>query len=149
MMLIFASSAIPESGGAFRVSVYSPYIILNKTGIDLQIKAGSVIATSKFQAEDVGDDGMFMQRSYSHGLTDNCMTIDTKKKAIPMMFSYSTLDTRNRALLRVADSLWSTPQSFEAIGGNTDVVVPSSDRVREIHLGIHIAEGQGKVMFAA
>ncbi|CCF45214.1 vacuolar sorting protein [Colletotrichum higginsianum] len=30
---------VPDGGGAFRVTVYSPYIILNKTGLDLQMRA--------------------------------------------------------------------------------------------------------------
>ncbi|KAK9485881.1 hypothetical protein V1527DRAFT_94643 [Lipomyces starkeyi] len=116
---------IPESGGAFRVSIYSPYLILNKTGMDIQIKARSVIASSKFTSEEVEGDA-------------------SKKRAIPKMFSYVTDDRSNRALLKVGDSLWSRPQSFEAIGGNTDAVITSNDRNREIHVGIHVSEGQGK-----
>ncbi|KAK9446960.1 uncharacterized protein V1518DRAFT_387785 [Limtongia smithiae] len=116
---------VPNSGGAFRVSIFSPYIILNKTGVDLQIKAGTILASSNFESEDVNGDG-------------------TNKRAIPQMFSYGTDDRTNRAILRVGESLWSSPQSFDAIGGDTDVVITSEDRVREVHLGIHVAEGQGK-----
>ncbi|KAJ8102210.1 hypothetical protein POJ06DRAFT_300095 [Lipomyces tetrasporus] len=116
---------IPESGGAFRVSIYSPYIILNKTGMDIQIKAGSVIASSQFSSEEVEGDA-------------------SKKRAIPKMFSYVSDDRSNRASLRVGNSMWSRPQSFEAIGGNTDAVITSNDRNREIHVGIHVSEGQGK-----
>ncbi|KAK9370251.1 hypothetical protein V1509DRAFT_617204, partial [Lipomyces kononenkoae] len=117
--------AIPDSGGAFRVSIYSPYLILNKTGMDIQIKARSVIASSEFTSEEVEGNG-------------------SKKRAIPKMFSYVTDDRSNRATIRVGDSMWSKPQSFEAIGGNTDVVITAGNRKSEIHVGIHVAEGQGK-----
>ena len=29
---------VPDSGGAFKVTVYSPYVILNKTGLELSIR---------------------------------------------------------------------------------------------------------------
>ena len=34
---------VPDSGGAFRVTVFSPYVILNKTGLDLQVRSKSFL----------------------------------------------------------------------------------------------------------
>ncbi|RVD82950.1 uncharacterized protein DFL_007357 [Arthrobotrys flagrans] len=68
----------------------------------------------------------------------------SQKKAIPYMFSYPTDDRRNRALLKVGDSAWSRPVSFEAIGNIDDVVIASSSRQEEIHIGISVTEGEGK-----
>ncbi|KAK9477512.1 hypothetical protein V1514DRAFT_282762 [Lipomyces japonicus] len=116
---------IPDSGGAFRISVYSPYIILNKTGMDLQVKAKSILASSHSTSEENDQD-------------------PTKRKAVPKMFSYQTDERSNRALIKVEGSLWSSPQSFEAVGGNTDAVITSENRQSEIHIGINVSEGQGK-----
>ncbi|KAK9457717.1 hypothetical protein V1511DRAFT_185294 [Dipodascopsis uninucleata] len=115
---------IPDSGGAFRVSIYSPYLILNKTGMDMQIKYKNIIASSPFQAIDD--------------------QTGTKKSAIPKMFSYNSNERSNRALICIGDSSWSRQLSFEAIGSNTDAVIQSKDRHSEIHIGIHVSEGQGK-----
>ncbi len=40
------SSTFPNSGGAFKVQVYSPYIFMNKTGLpfDLAAKTGLVVS---------------------------------------------------------------------------------------------------------
>ncbi|KAK9463382.1 uncharacterized protein V1516DRAFT_644614 [Lipomyces oligophaga] len=116
---------IPESGGSFRVSIYCPYVILNETSVNLQLKSGSVIASSKYREVIVDGD-------------------DSKRRAIPMMFSYLTNDRSNRVAIRTSGSVWSSPQSFEAVGSDTDVMIPSDDGRRETHFGIHVGEGQGK-----
>lgn len=62
------------------------------------------------------------------------------------MFSYDTDDRRNRAILKLGQSGWSTPQSFEAIGQSSEVVISSEreDDVGEAHLGITIDNGLGQ-----
>jgi len=117
---------IPDSGGAFRVSVYSPFLILNKTGLDIVIKSKSSLQQAKPAAGQAPSDG------------------STKKKAVPYMFSYPSDDRRNRALLKVGDSNWSRPVSFEAIGNIDDVVLTSSTKQTEIHVGVSVSEGEGK-----
>lgn len=44
---------IPNSGGAFRVAVYSPYIILNKTGLNMIVKSKSLLQQAKAAAGQV------------------------------------------------------------------------------------------------
>ena len=66
------------------------------------------------------------------------------KKALPYMFSYPSDDRKNRALLKIGDSTWSKPQSFDAIGSTFDAVIPSSNSKSEMHVGISVAEGDGK-----
>lgn len=61
------------------------------------------------------------------------------------MFSYPNDDRQNRSILRVGDSSWSKPQSFDAIGSAVEVVLPSSNKHTEIHIGISVEEGEGKV----
>ncbi|KAF3765567.1 vacuolar protein sorting-associated protein 13 [Cryphonectria parasitica EP155] len=118
---------VPDSGGAFKVTVYSPYVILNKTGLDLQIRHKGFLQQAKAAAGqllvDVGND---------------------ERKVAPLMFSYGSDDHRNRAMLKVGDSEWSKPQSFDAIGSTTDVSLQSSNRNSEVHIGITVEPGEGK-----
>jgi vacuolar protein sorting-associated protein 13A/C len=120
---------IPDSGGAFRVTVYSPYVILNKTGLSINIKAKSLLQ----QAKTAAGQGFH---------TDSADT--ERRKAKPYMFAFGADDQRNRALLKVGDSAWSRPQSFDAIGSTADVILPSSTKNSEIHVGITIEAGEGK-----
>ncbi|EHK46915.1 hypothetical protein TRIATDRAFT_316915 [Trichoderma atroviride IMI 206040] len=122
---------VPQSGGAFKVTVYSPYVILNKTGLDLTIRAKSFLQQAKSAAGQ-------------YPLIDT--SENGRPKALPFMFSFgSSDDTRNRAVLKVADSEWSKPQSFDAIGSTSEVILcHSSNRSKEIHLGITIQSGEGK-----
>lgn len=120
---------IPDSGGAFRVTVYSPYVILNKTGLEINIKAKSLLQGARTAA--------------GQGFRTDSVNND-QRKALPYMFAYSGDDQRNRVVLKVGDSQWSRPQSLDAIGSTIDVVLPSSAKSTEIHVGISIESGEGK-----
>ncbi|KJK94605.1 Vacuolar protein sorting-associated protein [Metarhizium anisopliae BRIP 53284] len=120
---------IPNSGGAFKITVYSPYVVLNKTGLDLRIRMKSFLQQAKPAA------GQFP-------LVD---TSDRERpKALPFMFSYGNDDNRNRALLKVDESEWSKPQSFDAVGSTSEVVLNSASKTKEIHVGITVKSGEGK-----
>lgn len=119
---------IPDSGGAFRVTVYSPYVILNKTGLPINIKAKSLLQQARTAAGQ-----NFHTESDGEG-----------KKALPYMFAFGSEDQRNRALLKVGQSNWSKPLSFDAIGSTSDVMLPSSSDNTEIHVGITVEAGDGK-----
>lgn len=120
---------IPDSGGAFKVTVYSPYVILNKTGLDLQIRYKGFLSGAKAAAGQL--------------LID---TGESDRKVAPLMFSYGNDDHRNRAMLKVGDSEWSKPQSFDAIGSTADVSLQSSNRNSEVHVGITVEPGEGKYL---
>ncbi|KAE8441399.1 hypothetical protein EG329_004988 [Mollisiaceae sp. DMI_Dod_QoI] len=120
---------IPDSGGAFRVTVYSSYVILNKTGLSINIKAKSLLQ----QAKTAAGQGFHTDSADSE-----------RRKALPYMFAFGADDQRNRALLKVGESAWSRPQSFDAIGSTTDVILPSSTKNTEIHIGIKVEAGDGK-----
>ncbi len=124
------NSNIPDSGGAFRVAIYSPYVILNKTGLEISIKSKSVLQQARTAAgqEAWADDNQRPGR-----------------KALPLMFSYPNDDRQNRAILKVSDSGWSKPQSFDAIGSAVEVVLPTTTKHSEICLGLSTKEGEGKV----
>ncbi|KAK4695061.1 vacuolar protein sorting-associated protein 13A/C, partial [Lecanoromycetidae sp. Uapishka_2] len=119
---------IPESGGAFKVSVYSPYLVLNKTGLDINIQSKTMFSSAKSAA------GQGMRMDSDRGT----------RKALPYMFSYPSEDRKNRANLKVGDSAWSKPQSFDAIGSAFETVLPSTNAKSELTVGVSVAEGEGK-----
>ncbi|XWX01808.1 hypothetical protein V2A60_009837 [Cordyceps javanica] len=120
----------PKSGGAFKVTIYSPYVVLNKSGLDLNIKAKSFLQNARTAA---GQSALVSRYD------------DENAKALPFMFSYgSSEDNRNRALLKFGDSEWSKPQSFDAIGSNSEVILNSATKNKEVHIGITVNSGEGK-----
>ncbi|KAI0596932.1 vacuolar protein sorting-associated protein 13 [Biscogniauxia sp. FL1348] len=120
---------IPDGGGAFKVTVYSTYVILNKTGLEVNIRGKQFLQQARRAA----------------GQSPIADTSDEERpKALPFMFSFNNDDQRNRALLKLADSEWSKPQSFDAIGSTTDVTLQSITKNGEIHVGITVDAGEGK-----
>ncbi|KAI1388182.1 vacuolar protein sorting-associated protein 13 [Hypoxylon trugodes] len=120
---------IPDGGGAFKVTVYSPYVVLNKTGLEVNVRGKQFLQQPRRAA----------------GQSAVADTTDQERpKALPFMFSYSNDDQRNRALLKIGESEWSKPQSFDAIGSTSEVALPSSRKDSEIHVGITVEPGDGK-----
>ncbi|EIE88932.1 hypothetical protein RO3G_13643 [Rhizopus delemar RA 99-880] len=116
---------VPGSGGAKKYSLFSPYIIINKTGLPIRFKEKKNTWSDAFTS---GTDAVAICRP--------------GPKPQPFMYSYPTMDNRNRTLIKVDASDWSRPLSFEAIGSVYDVVLPNGSE--EIHVGIHIQEGGGQ-----
>ncbi|ODQ63120.1 hypothetical protein NADFUDRAFT_80833 [Nadsonia fulvescens var. elongata DSM 6958] len=113
----------PLPGGAYRVSIFSPYLILNKTGLNIQVKSKyGGITTSKV----------------SSGESDA-----TLRKAVPKMFSFHNDDGANRASIKIGDSEFSQPVSFDAVGSVADVAISSSKNT-EMNIGVAVTEGEGK-----
>lgn len=54
---------IPDSGGAFRITVYSQYVILNKTGLHMMVKSKSLLQQAKAAA------GQMQTGSYLHSIS--------------------------------------------------------------------------------
>lgn len=108
--------------------MYSPYLVLNKTGLDINIQSKTMFSAAKSAAGQ----GVRMN---SEG---------NNRKALPYMFSYPSDDRKNRASLKVGESSWSKPQSFDAIGSTFDAVLQSSNSKSELHVGMSVAEGEGK-----
>lgn len=119
---------VPDSGGAFKVSIYSPYLVLNKTGMDMNIQSKTAFSSAKSTA------GQGIKTQSDSG----------SRKALPYLFSYPSDDRKNRALLKIGDSSWSKPQSFDAIGSAFDATLPTQGSRSEMHVGISVREGEGK-----
>jgi vacuolar protein sorting-associated protein 13A/C len=112
------------------VSVYSPYVLLNKTGLELNIKSKSLLQAAKPAAGL----GAWAER----GQGESC-------KALPYLFSYSNDDGQNRVVLKLGDSGWSKPQSLDAIGSDVEVVLPSASKDSEMLVGLSVEQSHGKV----
>ncbi|KAI8897799.1 hypothetical protein BC833DRAFT_643759 [Globomyces pollinis-pini] len=106
------------------VSIYSPYLIVNKTSLDMFFSASSLISTNRLTA------GQGRPRD--------------KDVIEPLMFSYSNFEPlRSRAQVRTRESEWSKAMSFETVGSSFRVVLPVKGGV-SLYLGGHIEEGLGK-----
>ncbi|KAI5287431.1 hypothetical protein KEM54_006005 [Ascosphaera aggregata] len=119
--------SVPDSGGAFKISVYSPYLVLNMTGLNLSLKSKN--APRHSQGHRIATDS-------ERGM----------RKALPYMYSYHTQDRKNRTLLKIDSSGWTKPQSFEAIGSNFEAAFPSLQSNTEYYAGITVTEGEGKYL---
>jgi len=119
---------IPDSGGAFKITLYSPYVILNRTGLELDVKSKAYFGSARSAA----------------GQTLVASTETDARKAAPFMFSFPTDDRKNRALVKVGDSSWSQPVSFDAIGAAVDIKLPAESGRSEMHAGLTVKEGEGK-----
>ncbi|KXS98876.1 hypothetical protein AC578_10852 [Pseudocercospora eumusae] len=117
---------VPDSGGAFKITIYSPYVVLNRTGLQLDIRSKAFFGATKSAAGQFAD------------------TEGDGQKAHPFMFSFPTDDQKNRALIKVGQSAWSQPISFDAIGANIDVKLPAESGRSEMHCGLSVTEGEGK-----
>jgi len=120
---------VPDGGGAFKVTVYSPYVVLNKTGLGMNLRGKQFLQQAKRAAGE---------SSLDHAAGSE------STKALPFMFSYGSDDQRNRALLKIGASEWSKPQSLDAIGSTTEIVLSSTQKDTEIHAGITVESGEGK-----
>lgn len=118
---------VPDSGGAFKVSIYSPYLILNKTGLPMEIQSKAFMQSARSAA------GQGLRADSRNG-----------GRTLPYMYSYPTDDQRNRSMIKIGESAWSKPQSFEAIGSAFEAMLPDRFGRSEFHSGVSVAEGEGK-----
>ncbi|KAJ2786527.1 Vacuolar protein sorting-associated protein 13 [Coemansia interrupta] len=157
---------IPNSGGRCRrISIYAPYVMVNRTGLKLFysskgfFKGVSAVAGQNLSSNmplppaDPSGGGRGSSREAmpsnefvrrQSGLGTFVIKDDDSLVSRPLMFSFGSFDFRNRALVRVADSDWSRPLSFDALGSSSEVVIPSSSKLADTHLGIEIEPGRGR-----
>lgn len=121
------NSTFPNSGGAFKVQVYSPFIVLNKTGLPFDVSVKAPLGGQKPVAG-----------------RDQFATDCQRETPTPFMFSFPTDDRRNRLFLRVADSRLSQPLSFEPSAADMQIVMPSERGDKDYYVGLSYAEGLGK-----
>ncbi|KAI3405553.2 VPS13 [Candida oxycetoniae] len=105
---------------SLKVVVYSPYVILNRSNLNIFANERGNIFESPSRASD-------------------------GRENYPTMFSFDKFgDRKNRATIKADDTVWSLPVSFDAIGQSNQVKLQLLGQQKEINLGISISEGEGK-----
>ncbi|ORY32314.1 hypothetical protein BCR39DRAFT_523905, partial [Naematelia encephala] len=127
LMLKLHYYTFPKSGGAFKVQVYSPFIFMNKTGLsfDLNTKTWSGSKTPVSGRDLFAND-------------------HNRPEPTPFMFSYPNDDRRNRLLIKVNDSKWSQPLSFDPVSADMQIPLASQDGRSDTFIGLSYTEGLGK-----
>lgn len=106
---------------SLKVVIYSPYVILNRTSLNLVIN-------------DRGSQVELLAR-----------TNNGARNVAPFMFSFDKDDdTKSRATIKTDDTAWSQPMSFKALGQANEIKLQVLGKQREVNLGISISEGEGK-----
>jgi len=115
----------PESGGAFKVQIYSPYVLVNKTGLPFSVK--STRST----------------RAGSHDVAGETRP-DVLATSTPFLLSHSHKQG-HEFIFKVNDSIWSKLISMEAPAAETELVVASQrQKPDEFHVGLSWTEGLGR-----
>ncbi|TFK41159.1 vacuolar protein sorting-associated protein vps13 [Crucibulum laeve] len=115
----------PDSGGAFKVQIYSPYIVINKTGLPFAIKATR--STRAGSQDSAGD-----------------MRTEILSSPTPYLLSHPH-EQGHDYIFKVGDSVWSKLISFEAPSAETELTIPSQkQKSDEILIGLSWSEGLGK-----
>ncbi|KAK2461917.1 hypothetical protein APHAL10511_006380 [Amanita phalloides] len=115
----------PDSGGAFKVQIYSPYIVMNKTGVPFRIRS---------------------LRSTRAGYQDAAGEHRTEYLSNPTPFLLSHLsDDGHEFVMMIGESTWSKLISLDAPSAEVEVAAPSNKRKSEcIYTGLSWTEGRGK-----
>lgn len=107
------------------VTVYSPYLLINKTGCNMEFSTTSLMTGQR----SIGGKKASQKAEFIE----------------PILFSYSKFEPlQSRAKVKVQDSLWSQSLSFEAVGSAFTVSLPLDQIYQEMQVGIDIQEGAGK-----
>uniref|UniRef100_A0A5K1JWH3 CHIP6 n=1 Tax=Ganoderma boninense TaxID=34458 RepID=A0A5K1JWH3_9APHY len=134
----------PNSGGSFKVQVYSPYIILNKTGLPFGVRPSR--ATRMGASADIAGETRpgksLLQSIFMFAFT--YIISDLLTKPVPFMLSHPT-DNGKDFSFKFGDSTWSQGVSFDAPRAETRLVMlHQENRSDEIHTGLSWTEGSGK-----
>ena len=111
-----------------KIGIFCPYIVLNRTGLDLYLRSKSLLDTS--------------------GIGKVRKVLNPLEKIIePYLFSYPKSESlRNRVQLSVDDcKSWCKPISLDAVGTSLNLSIPFERNAATVQLGVKIQEGEGKV----
>jgi len=124
LRLLYTSS--PEAGR--KVTLYTPYLIVNRTGKTVIISNGANFMVSRAKKIKPGYDD-----------------------AMPDMFSFgkdsgglfTTNFETNHVALKIEDSLLSRSFNIDKVGQNFQIEAPMDGKPFEYDIGVHITEGKG------
>ncbi|KAH6917385.1 vacuolar protein sorting-associated protein vps13 [Coprinopsis sp. MPI-PUGE-AT-0042] len=115
----------PDSGGAFKVQIYAPYVVVNKTGLPFSIR--SVRSTRAGFQDAAGDTNP-----------------DATRATAPFLLSH-THKEGHEFIFNFGDSAWSRMISLEAPSAETEIAVSTQKNSPDrLFTGLSWSEGQGK-----
>ncbi|KAF8846387.1 vacuolar protein sorting-associated protein 13 [Paxillus ammoniavirescens] len=116
----------PESGGAFKVQIYCPYVVLNKSGMPFHVRTARSNRSSS--PLDVAGDAR----------------PDVLARPVPFLLSHPQ-DNAQAFVFKVGESGWSNVFGLEAPAAEAEMVIPSvKQKNEEYHFGLSWTEGLGK-----
>ncbi|KAI9034346.1 hypothetical protein DFJ74DRAFT_600747 [Hyaloraphidium curvatum] len=119
--LLLRLKYIESRGKGTKVVLYSPYVMINYTGLGIQVKSKG---------------GM---RDYTAG------SDKPEQGSAPFMFSFPEFEEpSSRAVIKIGDSDWSYPVGFDPVGSSYAVDISNSAKGVEAHVGVSVKEGEGK-----
>ncbi|WWC86271.1 uncharacterized protein L201_001144 [Kwoniella dendrophila CBS 6074] len=127
LMLKLHYFTYPNSGGAFKVQVYSPFIFVNKTGLPFDLAAKTWTGGQR----PIAGRDLFANDYH-------------RETPTPFMFGFPNEDKRNRLHLKVDESKWSQPISFEPVSADMQIVMTSASGESDNYVGLSYTEGIGK-----
>ncbi|KAI0033184.1 hypothetical protein K488DRAFT_78064 [Vararia minispora EC-137] len=113
----------PDSGGAFKVQIYSPYLVINKTGLPFGIRA---VRRAGAPVDVAGDS-----------------RVEVLSGPTPFLLSHVN-DDGKEFVFRIGSSSWSRTISLDAPSAETELVMTSETKVQEHHIGLSWTVGLGK-----
>ncbi|ODO11680.1 hypothetical protein I350_00464 [Cryptococcus amylolentus CBS 6273] len=118
----------PNSGGAFKVQIYSPFIFMNKTGLPFNLAAKTWTGGQR----PIAGRDIFESKWPSY------------LKGGYTVLSFPNDDRRNRLHVRVNNSKWSQPISFEPVSADMQISLGNASGEKDNFVGLSYAEGTGK-----
>ncbi len=117
-------SEVPDTGGARKMSFYAPYLLIDKTALNLKYQAKSFLFHSKTTSGQ------------------NKVDKDGKIEVEALMFSFSTNESiRRRIQIRTDDTEWSRSLSLDAVRTINEVQLDSVNEEEETLIGMNVVEG--------
>ncbi|EJD03959.1 vacuolar protein sorting-associated protein vps13 [Fomitiporia mediterranea MF3/22] len=113
----------PDAGGAFKVQIYSPFIVVNKTGLPFGVKCVRSAGLHRDVAGPVSRDDL--------------------TRSTPFLLSHINRKG-NEFVFKVGESSWSQTMRFDAPSAEAAMVIPHVNQKAEINVGLSWAEGTGK-----
>ena len=126
------------SKGSFakRVSISSPYVIINKTGLQLSFKTRALLTDREAAGQG--------SSASSEAISNLTLESGSKSRVKPFMMSLPKGEpVKSRVYVKTSDSDWSRSIGFDTIGAVTEVVLDKTSNSK-ILLGTTVNAGEGK-----
>ncbi|KAH7104413.1 vacuolar protein sorting-associated protein vps13 [Auriculariales sp. MPI-PUGE-AT-0066] len=115
----------PDAGGAFKAQIYSPFVLLNKTGLPLTVRPGKGPATKEIAGAPAASD---------------------HENVKPILLSSPSTRKDSDFSFKLPATSWSKSVHFEAPSAENELVIPvaGGSASSNMNVGVSWKEGEGK-----